>query len=273
MTSTIKGPLIARGRTAEVYAWQEGQVLKLFYEWCPANWVEHELQVANAVARTTLPTPRVLGTVQFKDRQGIVYERVEGPSLLKMMSRRPWQLSRLTHLFAELHAQVHKESGDGFRPLRSGLEKTIRQVNCLPDLMKQDVLKVLDQLPDGNALCHFDFHPDQVLLTGRGPVIIDWMTAYQGDALADVARTAIILQFGRIPYVNGIQRALADFVRGQFYQGYISRYFEADTSVDQQKLRKWMIPVAAARLNELIPGEEKPLVDLIHASLYGQAAA
>ena len=28
------GQPIAYGRTAEIYAWQEGQVLKLFYELC-----------------------------------------------------------------------------------------------------------------------------------------------------------------------------------------------------------------------------------------------
>jgi len=31
MSTPIPGPLIARGRTAEVYAWQDKQVLKLFH--------------------------------------------------------------------------------------------------------------------------------------------------------------------------------------------------------------------------------------------------
>jgi len=31
-----KGELIAEGRTAEVYAWREGQVLKLYRSWWPS---------------------------------------------------------------------------------------------------------------------------------------------------------------------------------------------------------------------------------------------
>jgi len=38
-TSTVRGPLIAKGRTAEVYAWQGNKVLKLFFDWCPMEWV------------------------------------------------------------------------------------------------------------------------------------------------------------------------------------------------------------------------------------------
>ena len=32
MTSGVRGPLIAKGRTAEVYAWQGNKVLKLFFD-------------------------------------------------------------------------------------------------------------------------------------------------------------------------------------------------------------------------------------------------
>jgi len=37
MSTLTSRPLIAQGRTAEVYAWQDNQVLKLFYAWCPQN--------------------------------------------------------------------------------------------------------------------------------------------------------------------------------------------------------------------------------------------
>jgi aminoglycoside phosphotransferase (APT) family kinase protein len=61
------------------------------------------------------------------------------------------------------------------------------------------VLEGLERLPQGAALCHFDFHPDQVLMTQRGPVVIDWMTAFRGHPLADVARSCVLLSFGQAP--------------------------------------------------------------------------
>jgi hypothetical protein len=37
-----KGPLIGTGRTAEIYAWGDDRVVKLFMDWCPQIWIENE---------------------------------------------------------------------------------------------------------------------------------------------------------------------------------------------------------------------------------------
>ena len=44
-----KGPLIGEGRIAEVYAWGEGQALKLFRDWCAPDWVDYEARIARAL--------------------------------------------------------------------------------------------------------------------------------------------------------------------------------------------------------------------------------
>ena len=69
----------------------------------------------------------------------------------------------------------------------------------LPLKLRQAVLNVLEGLPDGEQLCHGDFHPGNILVTARGAVIIDWMTASRGTAAGDVARTAIILEAAQPP--------------------------------------------------------------------------
>jgi Ser/Thr protein kinase RdoA (MazF antagonist) len=38
---------------------------------------------------------------------------------------------------------------------------------------RSQALERLNQLPDGDALCHGDYHPDNVLMTRNGPIIID----------------------------------------------------------------------------------------------------
>ncbi|MGA9349675.1 MAG: aminoglycoside phosphotransferase family protein, partial [Anaerolineae bacterium] len=48
---------IATGRTAEVYAWQDGQVLKLDRDWCPRAWVDYELRIARIVDAAGLAAP------------------------------------------------------------------------------------------------------------------------------------------------------------------------------------------------------------------------
>jgi aminoglycoside phosphotransferase (APT) family kinase protein len=140
----------------------------------------------------------------------------------------------------------------------------------LPSDLKTSVLHLLEGLPDGTALCHFDFHPDQVLITAKGPIILDWMTARQGHPLADVARTSIILKVSQVPGAGRLQRAIVDLWRRLFYRAYITRYLKLHPGVSMAEIETWMIPVAAGRLMEKIPGEQKVLLAYIQEHLPGK---
>lgn len=273
MTAPSRGSLLAEGRTAEVYAWQENQILKLFYSWCPAHWVRHEADNSRVVSTKRLTTPQLLDLVEIEDRQGIIYERVDGPSMLDLVSTKPWMLFRLARQLAELHAEIHKQDASELIPLREALRKDIQQVETLPPSLKARVLQLLAELPDDSALCHFDFHPDQVLITAGGPVIIDWMTARQGPPLADVARTSIMLMVGQVPHARRVMRAIINIWRGLFYRVYIARYLALHPGITRDDVRTWMIPVAAGRLREEIEGEREALLNVIQSCLSVQQIA
>lgn len=270
MSTFTPGPLIAKGRTAEVYAWQENQILKLFYTWVPSQWVQNEIGIGHTIKRMKLPTPRMLDVLEIGDRQGIIYERVDGLSMLRLLNTKPWLLTRLARQLAELHSEIHKHNGSGLPHLDSSLRATIQQVENLPPSLKTGVLRLLEKLPDDNVLCHFDFHPDQVLVTAEGPVIIDWMTAHQGHPLADVARTSIIFKFGQVPNADRAMRILIHLSRSLIYRTYIARYLELHPGVDLDEIRTWMIPIAASRLKEQIQGEQEPLLRFIQSYLLMQ---
>jgi len=269
MKKITVGKLIAEGRTSEVYAIDDDWVLKLFYGWYPADWISHEVAVAEIVASLPLQTPRIIGTHVCKGRQGIVYERVNGPNMLKRFTQKPWLVSRFARLFAELQTEIHKQEVSGLPSHRESLMGVIEQLDDFPRELKSRVLDLISALPDGNTLCHDDFHPDQVVFTDKGPVIIDWMTAKQGHPLGDVARTCIILKFGQSPYAGWVMRMLTNIWREFFYQAYLSRYLALHPGVTRKAIYDWMVPAAAGRLNEKIPGERKPLLRFIRSHLKG----
>lgn len=267
MDSTILGRPIAQGRTAEVYAWREHQVLKLFHAWCPSSWIEHEVEIGRRITTLALPTPRVLDTVEIEGRSGIVYERVNGDSLTQLVRSKPWRVVHFARQFADLHAQIHHHGVTGLPSLRAALIHDIHEVESLPVQLKDAVLTVAERMPDHESLCHFDFHPEQVLMTMSGPVIIDWTTARQGDPLADVARTSVILRLGRLPYGGWMTRMITDLWRQTFHRTYLARYFASHPGLSQAQFHQWVAPVAAARLYERIPGEEEKLLQLIRTTL------
>lgn len=48
MTAEI-GPLIASGRTADVYAWGTNQVIKLYHDWFELEAIQFERRITQAV--------------------------------------------------------------------------------------------------------------------------------------------------------------------------------------------------------------------------------
>ena len=261
MTNAGEMTLLTRGRTAEIYNWEPGTVLKLYFDWLPQEWIDREARVGAMLADLYVPSPRVLGRVSVSGRQGLVLERIEGPSMLALMSAQPWLMGRLAGKFAELHHLINTQSGAGLPQVRAGLRQAIIQVDVLGPPIKEFVLEVLDTLPDGEALCHFDFHPDQVIMTTAGPKVLDWMTAFQGARLADVARTTVMSTISGIPeYLIPLKRALIFAARNSFHRRYLREYLRLDKGASLEVLHQWMIPVAAGRLRENLPGDTRTII-------------
>ena len=102
--------LIAEGRTAEVYEWKNGCVLKLYHDWCPPHWVEQEAKVAHAVTSAGIPSPAVGEIVEVNHRRGLVYERVTGISMLQDMNTHPWTIFKHARTLAELQVKINQLS-------------------------------------------------------------------------------------------------------------------------------------------------------------------
>jgi aminoglycoside phosphotransferase (APT) family kinase protein len=141
----------------------------------------------------------------------------------------------------------------------------IRQVPHLGDDLRASVLDLLPALPDGDNLCHGDFHPGNVMLTTKGAVVIDWMTACSGSPWMDFTRTSLLLSIGPKGAGN-LLNPLVRLVIELFHSIYVRHYLELmpDHRNEQQK---WIPIVAAARLNERIEPETQALVEVVRRGL------
>jgi len=257
---------IAFGRQAEIFDWGEGRVLKLFL----GNWPEaarHEFTVSRLAYMQGARTPQPLEIVEKDGRPGIVFEKVEGPSLLSLLGLRPWQARQMARQFAGLHHTVHRCKAPELPSVRPELVKFIQSFQQLSTLTRSALLKVLSRLPDGDCLLHGDFHPDNVMVTSKGMVIIDWPNAVSGCPLADVARTTILLRIGEpVGKINIGLLILTRFLRGVFCSAYVREYFR-HSPYSVVDLRSWEIILAAHRISDRIPGEEGKLIKFIERNL------
>jgi len=253
--------LLGRGRSADVFEWHGGHALKLYHPGWPAASAEKEYQIATAAHAAGAAAPAVVGVMQVEGRRGVVYERLDGPSLLNHTTAKPWTVFASSRLMARLHAQMHTCRPVGLPSQRRRLQERISAAHGLSTGLKRVALTALDQLPDDTVLCHGDYHPDNILLSARGPVIIDWVEATCGHPLADVARTTLMMRHASVPpHVPG--RRLIEVGRRLWYEVYLRSYCQLQ-GITPQQLDAWLLPVAAARLSDGIPEEAETLARLI----------
>ena len=252
---------VAEGRTAEIYEWQDGTVLKLYHPWFPANLVEYESKVAHAVVAAGIPTPAAGEIIEVNGRRGTIFERVSGISMLQDMNNHPWRIIKHARTLAELQFRVNQLSFPGLNSYKDGLVYAIQQAPHLDDDLREKALNLLSSLPDGDMVCHGDFHPGNIMLTARGAVVIDWMTVSTGNPMADFARTSMLLTIGPKGAGKQITPIVASFIK-LFYKIYARHYLQLMPDTHHER-NKWLTVIAAARLAEQIELERVDLVKLV----------
>lgn len=153
------GHLLGSGRSADVYALDDSWVLRRYrdgYDTTP------ELAVMSYLSAFGYPVPRIGPPPDGAGPGDLVLQRLTGPTLSEALTA------------GTLDA---REGGE----LLAGL---LRDLHALPPRLSPD--------PEVRIL-HLDLHPENVMLTARGPVVIDWTNTTEGPPGLDRAMSALIL--------------------------------------------------------------------------------
>ncbi|MBW5448088.1 phosphotransferase [Cohnella sp. CFH 77786] len=259
--------LIAYGRTAELLDFAPDLVLKLFKSDMPLQPIENEFHISKRVYQAGVPSPESIRMIEMDGRHGIVYRKLSGVTMLKAISKDPRLLNQEAARMARLHANMHQHAVSDLPNQREILSGSIKQAPILTIPEKEWILNRLETLKEDTRLCHGDFHPDNILL-GEREWIIDWMTGMIGNPTGDVARTIVLIKYGTMP--DETPKAIVSLIsqiRRDLLSTYLQEYIMI-SEMDPEEIDQWMIPVAAARLNEWIPDKEKQkLVEVIRKEM------
>ena len=179
-------------------------------------------------AHAGFPVPRV-----EEIRAGgseVVMERIEGPTMFEALSRQPWTLRRHAAALAALHDRLHDIPGPHWLdPFLSG----------------------------GGSLVHLDLHPLNVILSPKGPVVIDWSNAARGAGPADVALTWLVIMAAEIPG-RGLPVAVGRMFRRLFARSFLDHFAEAGVRAALPAVGMWkcqdrnMRAAEVARIQRLV---------------------
>src|SRR5207247_223037 len=102
----VAAPLLASGRDAEIFEYGPGLVLRRSRH---RHSMEKDATVMRYVAQHGYPVPRVEQI--SSDGFELIMERIDGPTMLEVLSRQPWMLWRHAALLATLHDRLHEIPG------------------------------------------------------------------------------------------------------------------------------------------------------------------
>lgn len=244
------GRLIGRGKEAEVFE-AGANVLKLYRLGVGRAVVEREAGILSRLAGLPLPAPRLRGVIEIDGRWGLVMSRAEGQPLTANL--RDETIVAIAQGTALLHGRIHAQPGTGFESYKARLSAAIDRVEGLDAVERAGLLQRLATLPDGDRLCHGDFHPANIIGSLDEPVIVDWPDARSGAPAADVGRSYLLL-LHNLP-------AMAE--------PYLSAY-ERHWGLPRMAVLDWLPVLAAARLAENVPAEVERLLALARGGASGR---
>jgi Ser/Thr protein kinase RdoA (MazF antagonist) len=175
-----------------------------------------EVAVMRYVRERGYPAPEIVSV----DGADLVLERATGSTMRVDLARRPWRLLHHARLLAELQGRLHGIAAPEWLPA----------------------------IGPGGAVIHLDFHPENVLLHGKGALVIDWANARAGHWADDVAQSVVILAGADLPRATmlAIRAFLAIYLAG-FDRAVVRAHLPAAVA------RRMWVPHMTARERELIP--------------------
>ena len=153
---TVPGACIGSGCDADIFEFGPTALLRRPRD---GRDISEERAIMQYVYDNGFPVPRVF---THDDPSVIVMERVFGPLMRDDLSRRPWLLCRHANNLASLACQ-------------------------LGDLHAPDWLT--SSHGAGDSVVHLDLSAGNVIISKRGPVVIDWGNARRGGRRLDAAYT------------------------------------------------------------------------------------
>jgi uncharacterized protein (TIGR02172 family) len=239
---------IATGGQAEIYDLLNGKILRLMLRSNDSFLVDYEYQAMEIAKECGLLVPEVFEKVKVGDRPGLVMERIDGPTLTKLFQKKPHLLFKKTKELSEIHYNLNRiKAPEHLSDLKNEIRKHIDKSDFIDVECKEFVLDLLNQLPDGDRLCHGDFHPGNILIKNGDPYIIDWCAATKADPIADVAHTFLL--FRNVPKIPGSSNISFNILKlaGLLSSDIYLKTYEKKYSIDFNQFSKWLLVRAAQR--------------------------
>jgi hypothetical protein len=246
------GEIVGRGAQATVYAKGEYAV-KLYRDGYPKRNVFTEAYNMANLELVNFPGPKIYEILLVNGRYGLRMDRVKGKTMSEEF-RDPERCKNTLDVLVDLQCRLQKYDKVGWmRDLKQRFHDDLVLNDRLSANLKKNLLGILGGLPDGQALCHCDFHAGNVFFDGAQYTVIDLLQVCRGDPAADAACSYAAYNF--------THRELAEY--------YLNRYCDK-IGISEKSVRQWLTVYAGTLLGQ-VPERFTPIIERVVAGDYRDA--
>lgn len=239
------GKIIARGNTASVYEWDEDTVVKLFYREYPIDAVLKEYKNTIYLEEAIFLYPRVHGLIRENQQNGIIYDRISGDTLLERILHTK-DIYRYGKIFVHTHKRILENSVSDLPSYKESLKIWIMRGPGTKE-EKERICEEMDQLPNGEGLCHGDYHPGNVMIQEKQVFVIDMMNLCKGPALYDIARTYYLICESELP--DELKKD-EEFIE---MRAFLGEYYLRGMGIKEEEIKNYLYYIKLAREGEISP--------------------
>ncbi len=242
------GPVVGHGSQATVYA-KGDYAVKLYREGYPKANVFSESYIMANLERMDFPSPKVYEVLFVNGRYALRMDRVKGKVMLERFHVDDAEsCKQALDTLVDIQCRFQGYENMWAPDLKQRFYDDLTRNERLSTELREKLLQILAGLPDGRALCHCDFHPDNVFFDGETYTIIDLLQISRGDPAADAACSYTAYSFG--------DHDIAEY--------YLARYC-AVSGIPAERVRQWLAVYAGTLLGQ-VPEELTPIVENFIAS-------
>ncbi len=249
---------IGVGRTAEVFATDDRTAVKLFYDWVSASHVQNEISRAKIISEVYPDAPRFIRAGEWDGRRGLEMEYIQGEMGTAYLMKNLLRVRQILEKMAAVHKEMHRIQAPSLPGPVEKFGPDIADCPYLSEASREQLQRFLQDKDSMDFLCHGDFHPENILIVpGDVTRVIDWLDAYRGDPMADVARTWYLLGSSTSPQPGqSLPERMIRRVRSFLSEQYLRYYYRGEKFLEKDWLT-WQLIIFCGRTREGI-NEELP---------------
>lgn len=197
------GKKLSEGKNANVYEWGDDKVIKLFHKTVSIDLINREYYNALALKTLDFPKPTVVELKSTDFGFGIVFKKINGEKMLDYIER-TGDFEGAAKAMASLQKKINSftydpEKTDALETVHQQLRRNMLETEKADSDATKEMLRFLGTMQDGNALCHGNLHPDNIMMTEDGPVAMSFSSYAVGMPIYDVAKTFFLIAYTPLP--------------------------------------------------------------------------